>query len=320
MSDGGLTVLDGADLRLLALSPTDHTGIITGAQLLEIADAKASRSLYGIPLPQNIKTPALARIVGDADESTFRSAELSEEQGLKAFSDYLCAIADQLKDEPLLVSILNGNAPRRYLDDEDDFAMLAEELFTCLDKEDKGKISKSEIRNALVTMGVEMGIPPFTEFPLLNNILKKHGAEGEEELGQAQFAELLQPIVQEIADALTEKHVVVIHKVKVVNGSNLRKILTDENELNGFVEKIVHEKNAELGKAELIRNFIEKNGKELGLPPPESNEGVILLYDTVFSDIESGDSSVEEDQLVKDILEKFALQLEVSPVYFDLEN
>ena len=48
------------------------------------------------------------------------------------------------------------------MDDEDDFAMIAEDLFTDLDAEDKGKISKNEIRNALVHMGVEMGVPPFS--------------------------------------------------------------------------------------------------------------------------------------------------------------
>lgn len=40
--------------------------------------------------------------------------------------------------------------------------MLAENLFTDLDGEDKGKIHKSEIRNALVQMGAEMGVPPFS--------------------------------------------------------------------------------------------------------------------------------------------------------------
>lgn len=53
-----------------------------------------------------------------------------------------------------------------FLEDEDDYAMLAENLFTDLDIEDKGKICKSEIRNALVHMGVEMGIPPFSGFSL----------------------------------------------------------------------------------------------------------------------------------------------------------
>lgn len=45
--------------------------------------------------------------------------------------------------------------------------MLAENLFTDLDTDDKGKISKSEIQNALVHMGVDMGIPPFSGMNLM---------------------------------------------------------------------------------------------------------------------------------------------------------
>ena len=40
--------------------------------------------------------------------------------------------------------------------------MLAENLFTDLDVEDKGKINKSKISNALVQMGVDMGVPPLS--------------------------------------------------------------------------------------------------------------------------------------------------------------
>ena len=64
----------------------------------------------------------------------------------------------------------------------------------------------------------------WTEFPLINDILKKHGAEEEGELGQSQFAELLQPILQEIADALAKNHFAVIHNIKIVNGSELKKV------------------------------------------------------------------------------------------------
>lgn len=65
-------------------------------------------------------------------------------------------------DDPLVVSVLDGNTLRLFLEDEDDFAMLAENLFTDLDIEDKGKVCKGEIRSALGHMGVELGVPPFS--------------------------------------------------------------------------------------------------------------------------------------------------------------
>jgi hypothetical protein len=55
--------------------------------------------------------------------------------------------------------------------------------------------------------------------------LRKHGTEGEEELGQAQFAQLLQPILQELADALAEKPVFFIQNIKVINGAKLKKVV-----------------------------------------------------------------------------------------------
>ncbi|XWS42505.1 hypothetical protein CRYUN_Cryun16bG0019800 [Craigia yunnanensis] len=328
MSEGGLTVLDGTHLRSLNLSLHELNGAVTGAQLLEIADSKASNSLFGLSLPQNIKTSALSGVIdGDGDDDvTFRKKELAGEKASKFLSDYISAIADELKDDPLVVSILDGNTVKLFLEDEDDYAMLAENLFTDLDIDDKGKICKSEIRNALVHMGVEMGIPPFSEFPLLNDILKKHGAEGEEELGQAQFAELLQPILQETADALTEKHVVFIQNIRVVNGSTVRKLLADEKQFNDVMQRVLQEKKSgkdELGKTELIRSFLEKHGKDLGLPPAESNEAVILLYDAVFSEVESEESAAQVEEFreyVKDILKKFAEQLEANPIYCDLDN
>lgn len=60
------------------------------------------------------------------------------------------------------MAVLDGRTIKMFLEDEDDFAMIAENLFTDLDAEDKGKIQKSEIRNALVHMGVEMGVPPIS--------------------------------------------------------------------------------------------------------------------------------------------------------------
>ncbi|KAJ6877086.1 hypothetical protein NC651_029959 [Populus alba x Populus x berolinensis] len=334
MGDVGITVLDGDTLRSLHVSLREDTVSLTGAQVLDLAESEASRSLLGLSLPQHLKSSALRRMNIDGvdddgvdDDVDFRRKELSPEEASRKLNEYLSAIADELKDNPLVASNLDGSALRMFLEDEDDFAMIAENLFTDLDTEDKGMISKREIRNAVVNMGVEMGVPPLEEFPLINDILKKHGAEEEGELGQSQFAELLQPILQEIADALAKNHFAVIHNIKIVNGSELKKVLANEKKLNDVIAKIKQEKdNGKSGhkSTEIIKDFLEKNGKELGLPPSEANEAVILLYDAVFADIDSGKGASEEEdefrKLVTEILEKFAEQLEANPIYCDLDG
>jgi hypothetical protein len=104
-------------------------------------------------------------------------------------------------------------------------------------------------------------------------------------------------------------------------------VLANEKKLNDVIAKIKLEKdNGKSGhkSTEIIKDFLEKNGKELGLPPAEANEAVILLYDAVFAAIDSGEGASEEEdefrKLVTEILEKFAEQLEANPIYCDLDG
>jgi len=325
MSDGTLQVLDGTHLRGVDLSLGDD-GPFTGAKILDIAHSRASSSLFGLSLPDSLKVSALTRL-RTPDTDAFRSAYYSADKASEILRDYISAIADELKDNPLVVSILDGSTLRLLSEDEDDFAMLAENLFTDLDAEDKGKISKSEIRNALVQMGVEMGVPPFSEFPQLNDLLKKHGADGEEKLGQAQFAQLLQSVLQDLEEELSKQNVVSIQNIRIINGCKLRQLLANEQELNTIVEKALLEKpeakDGLVGNTEIIRSFLERNAKELGVPPAQADNAVVLLYDAVFAEITKEKDGAELDKeelakLVKNILEKFAEQLEVNPVYQDL--
>ncbi|PON73834.1 Parvalbumin [Parasponia andersonii] len=328
MSDGALTVLDGTHLAALHVTLPESDTALTGAQVLDLADSAVSSSLFALSPPQTLRSSALQRI-NIPNDDVFRRTELAPQQASQTIKLYIAAIADVLNaDDPIAVAILDGKTISIYLEDEDDFAMIAENLFTELDAEDKGKIKKSEIQNALVHMGVEMGVPPISDFPQLNSILKKHGADGEEELGQGQFALLLQNVLQELAEALAEKHCVLIQNIKIGNGSKLRKLLADVKQVNNVIEKILQEKNGEKHSSrivELVRSFLEKSGLEFGLPPSEANEGVALLYNLVFSDTENKKtaSEVDRDELfvtVKEILEKFAELLEASPVYYDLGN
>lgn len=65
-----------------------------------------------------------------------------------------------------------------------------------------------------------------TEFPQLNDILRKHGADGEEQLGQAQFAQVLQVVLQDLAEELSQKNVVFIQNIKIINGSKLKQVFS----------------------------------------------------------------------------------------------
>lgn len=58
---------------------------------------------------------------------------------------------------------------------------------------------------------------------LVTKLIKKYG-QGTEELGQAQFAALLQDVLQDMAESLAEKPITIVRDVKMLNGSHLRKV------------------------------------------------------------------------------------------------
>ncbi|CAM8932006.1 unnamed protein product [Rhodiola kirilowii] len=308
MSTAKLTFLDGSNLTTtvdLSFSDSDVASPLTGPQVLQLAESRASACLLDASLPEPLKAAARRRIAVDLDDESFRSSKLAKDAAAKLLERYISAIADELEDNPVASSTLDGAPMKLFLDDEDDFAMLAENLFTDLDTEDVGKVQKSMVRDALETLGVDFGIPPFVEFPMLNEILKKHGAEGEEEFGQAQFAEVLQLIMQELANYLAEKPIVVIiQNVKVNNGSVLRKLLANTEQLDP------------------IRSSLEKYGELLGLPPPDANDAVQLMYEAVFDEVCNRTSTnIEKSEvhgIIERILEKFAKKLEANPVLYEL--
>ncbi|KAL7083865.1 hypothetical protein ACP275_14G188200 [Erythranthe tilingii] len=324
MAEGGLTILDGALLREadLSLPSQPPATVITAAEVLKLAETRASLSLYGVVLPETLKSSALRRL-GFPDAAAFRTKALDCADAPSTFRNYISAIADELKDDPVVVAILNGSTIQIFLEDEDDFAMIAENLFTELDTEDRGKICRDEIKSSLVHMGVESGVPPVSEFAELSDILKKHGAEGKEELGQAQFAELLQSVLQELADSLAKNPVVIVQPIKVVNGSKLRQLTVNEKLLEDVVKKINSESKIEESSTSKIRNFLEKHGFEIGLPPSELDEVAILL-DAVFTEVDSQNDAAEIEKdgvvvLLKKILEKLAEKLETNPIFYDLQ-
>ena len=102
MSDGTLRVLDGMHLRAIDLSLPERDASLTGAQILDIADSRASSSLFGLPAPENLRDSALTRIYA-GDIKTFRSTDFGREEASQILKDYITAVADELKGLYLLL-------------------------------------------------------------------------------------------------------------------------------------------------------------------------------------------------------------------------
>ncbi|KAI5068104.1 hypothetical protein GOP47_0016449 [Adiantum capillus-veneris] len=276
--------------------------------------------MCGFTLPSELLDRALVAADFPADPTTTMDQALF----CSKIWDLWHSIAAVLKDKPLVITRLDGTSIKVLLEDEDDFAMLAENLFTELDVEDTGKISPVTLKAALLQMGLEMGIPvpSATEEaePLISLILEKHKAVGE--IGQAQFAKLLQEILEDLAEHLALHPIAVILDVNVNNGSELKKLLADVELFSKVSDKMFDDfdssRDGKLSRNEL-RHALESHGEEWGLPARETNEHVAQLYNDLFSACD-GDNSGEIDKkefqsLLREILQVFAEKLEKNPVF-----
>jgi Ca2+-binding EF-hand superfamily protein len=335
--EGGIHVLDGSGIReglangnviakeRFAQSDEGGKGHLTTAELRRAAEAEAAALLLGARIQSQILDRAFDTAVVDQGSEQ----EVDEQAFAAVLENYLLAIADSLDDEPLLVSVLDGTAIKMLLEDEDEFAMLAETLFTELDTDDSGKLSRNELRPAILQLGIEQGVPPAAATPeadeLLTKLLTKYG-QGSEELGQAQFASLLQEVLQDMADSLTQHPITVVRDARLLDGSHLLKVLADENAFLEMTELMFSEldvnKDGKLNKSE-VRTMFENQGTQWGLPP--GNEPAAeQVYDEVFKVIDT-DQSGELDKtefkvLAKVILENLAEELRMNPILVDIET
>ena len=72
MSDGALTVLDGNHLRAIDTNLPKADVSLTGAQVLDLADSKASSSLFSLSLPEiKINEAAVGRVANLAKPVSF---------------------------------------------------------------------------------------------------------------------------------------------------------------------------------------------------------------------------------------------------------
>ncbi|KAL2609130.1 hypothetical protein R1flu_027703 [Riccia fluitans] len=302
---------------------TENKGFVSPADVKSAAVSEAAALLLGTQVSAQVFDSAIKGV------PLPEGGTLNEEDFVTSLVQCLRAIADALQDEPIVVSVLDGSTIKTLLDDEDEFAMLAENLFTALDSDDSGKLNRSELRPAVLQLGLEQGVPPPSAKPeadeLITKILQKY-ANGSDELGQVQFAELLQAVLQDLADSLSSQPIIIVSDLRVLNGSKIRKMLDNEKALaevadNLFVGLDV-DNDGKLSKNE-IRPLFETQGSKWGLPSPEESEAVSELYNDLFKEIDtdkSGQVDKSEFQvLTKALFEGFAEQLRLEPIFVNVD-
>ncbi|XP_024520746.1 uncharacterized protein LOC9635487 [Selaginella moellendorffii] len=341
MEEGVFRILDGSSIREALLGSqlpdrvrrrfqrlvkaADGSPSSSSVDARIAAEEEAAALLLGSELcgRQLVVTAAASRL---PDPNTLLDAAAFE----ASLRSYLEAVADALQEKPIVVSVLDGSAFKGLLEDEDEFAMVAENVFDELDADNSGKLNRSELRSAVLQLVAAVGCPNPSAKPdvedLLTKLLSKYASQDSKELGQTQFAKLLQDVLQDLSETLASQPIVVVRDVKVLDGSNLRKVLHDEELFSDMAKDTFKEldsdKDGKLSKSE-IRPVFESRAAQWGLPPLDE-DSADELYAQIFKEIDadsSGDVDEREFQsLMRALIESFAAQLKMNPILVDVET
>lgn len=95
MANGGLTVVDGSTLRADDLRLPLPDGAVSGARLLQHAESEVAARLFGLSLPDPLRSAAFRRLAG-GDARSFEEEVIDADSVKRKVREYLLALADDL--------------------------------------------------------------------------------------------------------------------------------------------------------------------------------------------------------------------------------
>lgn len=220
--------------------------------------------------------------------------------------------------------VLDGEAIEALLADEAACSKLCNDTFAEWDDNADGALSKAEIKPAILSLGIEMGLPPpGTEEEadaIVDAAFKAIDADASGDVSPAEFASFLKGVLKEIAAGLRATPVVV--ESATFDGELIFRLLDDKDAPGTFdamCESMFAELDADesgaLSKQEL-RPLIAGIGAEMGVPPeqPESAALFEAIFETADFDMSKQIEVSEFKELMRSILQTMAENLRDAPV------
>ena len=212
-----------------------------------------------IPGHQGLPPPGTEAEADAIVAEAFREidADSSGDVSLAEFEGFVCSVLAQiaagLRRTPVVVesATFDGELIRRLLKDEDapgTLALMCAEMFKELDVDNSGKLSNVELRPLLEGLAEKMDVPPASpeSVAFFDAVFEAADWNGDRELEPAEFADLLQGMLEVVADRLAENPITVTKsstaEVDVFDGTLLKALLADEGAAGGaFKEAVVEQ-------------------------------------------------------------------------------
>ncbi|GJP86294.1 hypothetical protein CLOP_g16337 [Closterium sp. NIES-67] len=257
--------------------------------------------------------------------ASFMSPDLTEEIGRETFvgicKDILRGASHALEEDPLSALLYDGGALRRIVGSAEEAEAVIAALFAELDADGSGRISRHELRPALVRLGLNKGDNSTGEAlehteRVLDRVIARYCEDGDGELSCEEFAALVVDISRELEAA----PLYLPQRATVLNGAYIKKILSDDDFFTAVADAMFDDWDV-AGKGFLVCSDalagFRKLGLAYGLPPADAPEADKVYTSLFLSADVNMDGSVDKEEfraVLRSLFVGMQLQLEEKPV------
>lgn len=219
------------------------------------------------------------------------------------------------------VTVLDGSRLCLLVANDEEFGALSHDLFNKYDTDKDGQLTKKEIKEAILGMRNDLGLPPPETKDAEHNILEEAFNEIDSDhngiVDGHEFKVFLKKTLTQIAANLKAHPIT----VAILDGALLRKMVEDAKEFGKIVDELYSEadknKDGTLSKAE-VKPTVLGLATMLGIPPTGSSEEAEELVNCAFEEIDrdgSGNIQKEEfEALIRGALLTVADRLAENPI------
>ncbi|KAJ8433940.1 hypothetical protein Cgig2_001869 [Carnegiea gigantea] len=251
--------------------------------------------------------------------------KVSKTEFKEVLSDILLGMAAGLKRDPIVILRIDGEELMEFINSPC-FETEVLSVWSEIESPDQGNLHDCIVK-ALQKLGVDQGLPPTADSWVMSNIvepaLEACMGENKDQVGVSQetFLVELKKVLENIAERLKEKPVIVAHTENTYDGSAIKTLLSDkvgtDKVLNSALQDIPRDKHGRISK-DYLRVALDTLAPNAGLPPYGAVDEMDKVIDDAFKLVGADDGKLVKEEefkkLLLEILGGIMLQLQGNPI------
>lgn len=259
-----------------------------------------------------------------------KEEKVSKSEFKEVLSDILIGMAAGLKRDPIVILRIDGEHLEEFMTSPS----YETEIFSIFSEiESPEGTLHDHIVKALQKLGVDQGLPPTSDSWVMSSVLEpaleSSIGENKEQQGFSQETFLVEfkKVLENIAERLKEKPVIVAHTENAYDGSAIKNLTSNKFEtdkvLNSALQTIPRDKHGRISK-DYLRVALDSLAPNADLPPYGAVDEMDKIINDVFKMVRADDGKLMKEEEFKkvllEILGSIMLQLQGNPISVSINS